>query len=236
MSFAKTIFVFLFLIFYTSKDVYSDFIMPISADLDSYDIRIGYGFSGGSLTLFGSKEKLEKIAVILSGPERDFLLNKRQKVYGLWVKRDINIFHDIGSYYAAWVSHDLRKKTDILDFYGLKTFKDRKDGDLKNDFEQYMMGRELYYPLDTINIANNNLFKINIPLPSNATVGNYLVNVISLGASGLSSKISMSFDIIHSEFNKFIYDLNKEYHKLYAILVIVVSFINILLVRYFIIN
>ena len=236
MNLVKKILIFLVLIICTNKNVYSDFIMPISADLDSYDIHIGYGFSGDNLTLFGSKEKLEKIAVALSGPERDFLLNKRQKLYGLWIKRDVKIFNNIGSYFATWVSHDLIKKLDMLDFYGLRTFEDKKNDDIKNDFEQYMVHKKLYYSLDIISIANNNLFKINIPLPSNATVGSYLVNIISFGIDGLNAKISMSFDIIHSEFNKFIYDLNKDYHKLYAIMIIFVSFINILLVRYFIIN
>jgi hypothetical protein len=213
---------------------YCDFLMPISADLDDYNVKIGYGFSGDSLTLVGTKEKLSKIAVSVLGPERDFLTTKREKFHNLWIKRNVGKLYDVPSYDAKWISSDIKRDIEMLDFYEINSRNLQKiDSENSGEFIRYMQEKNLYHPIDIISIANNNLFKVNIPLPNNATIGTYLVNVLSFDDNNaVDAKTVLSFDITHSDFNKFLYTVNKEYHKLYVLILLVSSCLVVFLIRY----
>lgn len=228
-------FVLLLLIVFNNRDLYSEFSMPISSDLDTYSIRVGYGFAGHELTLFGTKERLNKIAIHISGPERDFLTTKREKFHGLWIKKKVAKLFDIQSFEQQWISSDMKKNTEILDFNNLLSgsLLKRKIEDYDH-FVDYMQSKNLYHNIEQITVSNNNLFKIIIPLPKNATIGKYLVNVLSFNNNVLvDGKTTMSFDLTHSEFNKFLYTMNKDYHEIYLIIILTISAINVFIARYF---
>ena len=232
LSFKKTL-LFITLITSTNKDIYSDFSMPISADLEHYKIQIGYGFSGEFLTLFGVKEKLNKIAIFISGPERNFLSMKRIKFHNLWIQKKVSMLLKIPSFDARWISEDVKDGVELLNLY------DSCENNIGNmpDFSHFlshMETRGLYKPLDMIDRANNNIFRVKIPLPNNATTGKYRVNVMSFNDEmEIEGKTTMSFEITHSDFNKFLYTMNKENHKTYLMLLFMASILNVLVIRYF---
>lgn len=237
-NFLKFLLIFLTLIFFNGKNLYSDFVMPISADLDYYNLNIGYEFSGDYLTLFGAKENLERMAVVMYGPERNYLITKREKIFNLWIKRTTKIFENVPSYYASWISNDLRRDRDVIDFYDLdprSAFNLYDQEDFVDSFLSDMQDkRGLYHNYEIINSANNNLFKVNLFLPNNATIGNYLLNVMSINEkNNVDGRVIMSFNIAHSDFNHFIYRMNKESPKLYAMFLVIFAFLSIGVIRYF---
>lgn len=210
--------------------------MPISADLEHYDVRVGYGFSGDFLTLFGAKENLSKIAITIVGPERNFLSMKRSKFYNLWIKKHVSMLSNTSSFDGRWVSSDVKNNVSTLDIHDI-TRSDSRNTDDFREFADYMNIKGLYRQLDIIDSANNNMFRVKIPLPNNAPTGKYIVNVMSFdNEMEIESKIVMSFEIVHSSVNKFLHDMNKENHKTYLSILFLSSFLNVLAVRYFFIK
>ena len=236
--FLRFLFLFVILISLNGKDLYSDFIMPISADLDYYDLNIGYEFSGDYLTLFGTKENLERIAIKMNGPTRNYLINKREKALNLWIKRNTQILQNIPSYHASWVSDDIRRDEGLIDFYDIES-KNSINQNYNNDFIESFLNdmhdnKKLYYDYEIINNTNNNLFKVNLFLPNNATIGNYVVDVMSFDKkNNIDGKIMMTFNIAHSDFNHFIYRMNKEAPRLYAVFLILFAFLSVGVIKYF---
>jgi hypothetical protein len=237
-NFLRFFFLFFIFISFGGKNLYSDFVMPISADLDYYNLNVGYEFSGDYLTLFGTKENLERIAITITGPERNYLINKREKALNLWIKRSTRIFENAPSYHASWISDDIKRERDLIDFYDLES-KSFFYKDEQSDFVEYFLKdmyekKGLYSESELTNNTNNNLFKVNLFLPNNAATGVYLLNVISFDKKdNIDGKVLMSFSIIHSDFNHFIYHMNKESPKLYAFFLIVFAFLSVGIIRYF---
>jgi hypothetical protein len=145
---------------------------------------------------------------------------------------------DIQSFEQQWISNDMKKNAEILDFNDLISGNSLKRKIADHDhFVEYMQGKNLYHNLEQITVSNNNLFKVTIPLPKNATVGKYLVNVMSFNDNMLvNGKTTMSFDLTHSDFNKFLYTMNKDYHEVYLLIILTVSVINVFVARYFFIK
>jgi hypothetical protein len=242
MKFSIKISFFLASLFFNASNLESDFIMSMAADLDSYDLQIGYTFSGGHLTLFGTKNDEDSVLIKVTGPDRDFLLNKRRKVSGLWLKRDTTVIDETSSYIATWISPDLKRKSNIAEFYKINPFQKNINSDyetknqLKDEFNQYMLQKNRYLSTKILQNSNNNLFKINIPLSSNSAIGRYIVNVTSFNYNRLMYRTTLSFDVMHSAFNNLIYDLNKNYNRIYSCLIFVASIINIIIIRYLVIK
>ncbi len=239
ITFSKLFFLFLIIISFNGKNLYSDFVMPISADLNYYNVNVGYEFSGSDLTLFGTKQNLEKIGIVLSGPKRNYLLNKREQVFNLWIKRNTQIFENMPSYYSSWISNDIRNDNELIDFYDLN-YNSIFDASESSEFAALFLKdmhdkKKLYYDYEIIGNSDNNLFKVNLFLPNNATIGGYLLNIMSFDKENKSidGQIIMTFDISHSDFNNFIYRMNKEVPKLYALFLMFVSFLLVIIIRYF---
>ena len=234
----KFVLLFLTFISFNGKNLHSEFIMPISADLDYYNLNIGYEFSGGYLTLFGTKENLEKIAITMIGPERNYLINKRDKALYLWIKRNTKIFENTPSYHASWVSEDILRDKELLDFYDIESNSLFYPNN-RNDFVEYFLkdmheNKKLYLRSEMISNTNNSLFKVNLFLPNNATIGNYRINVVSFDKkNNPDGTVIMAFSITHSDFNNFIYRMNKEAPKLYAFFLIVFAFLTVGVIKYF---
>lgn len=234
------------LIFIRPHQVQSDFIMPISADLDLYNISVSYGFSGKELTLFGTKDKLDNIAVLLSGPKRNYVITQREKKYGLWLKRKIVNIQDVSSYHALWASEDVYRNKNLIEFYELDMQNKISNlNQLLQDAFIYDMSQKkmLYSKIEKIDLTNNNLFKVKFFIPDNATMGNYLLNIFafknSIGNANINNdiidgQVSIAFRINHFDLNKLLSELNINHPKIYALLSIIVSFCTVFIIRFFI--
>lgn len=243
---SKYILIFLLCIFIKPINVQSDFIMPISADLDLYNISVSYGFAGKELTLFGTKDKLENIAILLNGPKRNYAIIQREKNYGLWLKRKVTNITNISSYHALWASEDVYRNKNLIDFYELdmkneipNVSKLLQDAFI-NDMNQKKM---LYSKIEKIDLTNNNLFKVKFFIPDNATMGDYLVNIFAfknesgnanMNNSIIDGQVAIAFNISHFDLNKFLSNLNINHPKIYALLSIMVSFCTVFIIRFFI--
>ena len=74
---------------------------PVIADLDSYHISINSSFTGQDLLLFGMRDEPGDLVVVIRGPERDVILRKKTRRFGVWVNTEQMQFHNVPAYYAV---------------------------------------------------------------------------------------------------------------------------------------
>ena len=68
---------------------------PLVADLSQYRIEIDSGFTGTRLLLFGSRNEIGDIVVVVRGPEKNFSVRKKERILGMWINRQENKFRNI---------------------------------------------------------------------------------------------------------------------------------------------
>src|SRR5580698_5947823 len=57
---------------------------PLVADLSNYRIDIDSGFNGTRIFLFGARNDNGDIAVVIRGPQKDYIVRKKKEIAGLW--------------------------------------------------------------------------------------------------------------------------------------------------------
>ena len=108
--------------------------------------------------------------------------------------------------------------------------------EFRDAFIKRMKKRGLYHENGEIKQSNNNLFKINFFIPNNASIGNYLINLRALNKdlskNPIDGDVKMNFIIKHLTVNKFFSILNDQYTKTYAILLLILAFLNIFIIKF----
>ena len=218
--------------------------MSVTGDLNDYNINVTSGFKGHELTLFGSKEHMSDLAIIITGPERNYIVSKRYKIIGLWIGREIMLFNNLPSYYAFWASQDIAQNDDLSKFYnlGLNNIllenpiflnEDLKVEEFKNAFIEMMNKRKgNYFGMNIINFPNNHLFKIKANIPHNVAMGNYFINVESFENGHLDTVVSMKFKITPLNLNKFLGNVNENYSKTYLLLLLISALLSTFMIKY----
>lgn len=74
---------------------------PIDADLDVRSVDIDHSFSGMDLLLYGARNETGRIVVVLRGPEKRYLVRRKERIGGIWVNRKSVEFDHVPGFYAA---------------------------------------------------------------------------------------------------------------------------------------
>ncbi len=72
---------------------------PLNADLHIRSVDIDHSFSGMELLLYGARNDIGRLVVVLRGPERDYTVWKKERVWGVWVNRKSVEFDAVPSLY-----------------------------------------------------------------------------------------------------------------------------------------
>jgi hypothetical protein len=223
------------------------FSMPIVADLNVYDVDISSSFNGLDILLFIVKNNSNDFAGNIIGPPKKYLIAKREKIFGLWLKKKVLVFEDAPSYYSFWIfdeNNDLDH--DLLDFYKIGfdslRFQVGNQANLTQEeilefrkaFFEYMKKRKLYSGPHHVVRTNNNLLRISSFVPDQTSVGNYFINIFSFkenNAFEIDGEVKMNFFVKHLNFNKFLSNLNNNYSKTYTLFLILMAILNIFVIR-----
>src|SRR5271155_5038835 len=77
---------------------------PLVADLSQYRIEIDSSFTGTRLLLFGSRNDIGDIVIVVRGPERKFTVRRKERIAGVWMNHRERHFDDVPAYYAIATS------------------------------------------------------------------------------------------------------------------------------------
>lgn len=164
----------------------------LEADSSPYLVNVSAGFTGTDFLVFGSREGPGDVIVVIRGPNIDYSVRRKQRVFGIWANTDKVSFGDVPSFYAVASSrHPIddvlsaaeRSQQGIgLDRLQLPTVKDERETDIEAfraslirlKQEAGLYGREV----GTVEFRGRSLFRTTVHLPSNVPTGKYLAEVL----------------------------------------------------------
>jgi uncharacterized protein (TIGR02186 family) len=210
--------------------------------LSTHRVTIAANFVGEDLVLFGTIEPdppsqqmraIYDLVITVAGPKRDFRTRRKERVLGIWVNVDSREFVRVPSYLAVLSNRpvkeiagpDVTRRLQLgLDNYILTQrigpdFADTvRDDPFRTAFIQLVQEHGMYYEKPTaVTYLTPTVFRATIPLPSNAPVGTYNVDVKLLGGGEQLTRTTTAFEITKVGFEQFIADAARDYGFLYGL-------------------
>lgn len=216
--------------------------------LSNQRVSINSVFSGAELVLFGAIERdgvaPERrfgydIVAIITGPRQSLLTLRKDRVIGIWVNVESRTFIDVPSYLAILanrpfnqlarpaVLHKLRIGFDNT-IFTQRIGPDFADVVREDSFRQAFLRlqgeRKLY--LETPNAVTflaPTLFRASVPLPAEALVGSYAVEVMLFAEGEMIARTTSAFEILKVGFERFVVVAAHEYGLLYGVVTVMMA-------------
>jgi uncharacterized protein (TIGR02186 family) len=205
---------------------------PLVADLSQYRIEIDARFTGTRLLLFGARNDIGDIVVVVRGPERDFTVRRKEHVRDIiWMNHRQRHFDGVPAFYAIATSKPFTamRHTELFGplRIGLKEAV-LKDGVGDPDFAQALIEREqanrLYsYEPQKVSFMGESLFKMVIPFPDNIIGGNYTADVYLFNDGQIVGMQSIPIYVEKSGFDAWIYDFAHAHSVLYGLAAVTIA-------------
>ena len=220
----------------------------LTVDISEPVLEITTGFTGDTLTLFGTAEPAGDIVIVVRGPRNETTVRRRKDIAGLWINSESVVFENVPGYYNVASSRPMADiaAPDIRAQYRLGinslTFAtiDQETPEKYNRFlEALIQNKQLsnLYSLtpDAIVYLGDHLFKTRIYMPSNVPLGQYEIRAYLFQDGRLIDQTSHPFEIrqvgVAATVHDFAFD-QPFYYGLSAILIALVSsLLAVLLLR-----
>lgn len=209
---------------------------PLVADLSNYRIAMDAGFNGTRLFLFGVRNDNGDIVVVIRGPEKNYIIRKKEKIAGVWVNRDRMKFYNVPNYYALASSRplsDINKSAifavlgigedNLLNSPGAPT-KEEKLNEFETAFLNHQHANRLYYTNpDNISFMGETLFKTVIEFSDNIPPGNYTAEIYLVSDGEVVGMQSTPISVVKTGLDAFIYNYAHNSPALYGISAIILA-------------
>lgn len=210
--------------------------------LSTQRVLINSVFSGAELVLFGAIERDASapprrfgydIAAIISGPTQSLLTLRKEQVIGIWVNVESRTFVSVPSYLAIFANRPfdqiakpeaLRRlhigfdNTILRQRIGPDTADVVRGDAFRQAFLRLKVDRRLYLESPkAVEFLAPTLFRASVPLPAEASVGSYSVDVMLFADGALITRTTSAFEILKVGFERFVVTAAREYGLLYGI-------------------
>lgn len=213
--------------------------------LSTERVLIQSNFTGSGVVIFGTIERDRQtvarsgqyeIVVTLSGPERNMVARRKERIAGIWINRDARELPRVPSFLAiastapmADVAGNPVRARQGLGFDMLPT-RGLPDAlpPIRTDFDAAffrLMQKERLFSLDegTVEFLSPQLFRAPIALPANVPIGWYTATVYLFSGGVLLSKTTQDFSILKGGFEQAITDLAHQRPALYGLATVIVA-------------
>lgn len=207
------------------------FARSIISGISTNEINIDTKFTGAEVLLFGAKGDAGNVIVTIRGPKKDYILNRKDKLFGIWYNKDRQKFKDVYSYYAFFSSNKEQEITkellSALEIGFDATSSDLQNSDFKVEFTNKLEQKELYLNKPGgVDFLDETLFKVMLKFPKNISKGVYTVNIYLIEDDQLVSYQAIPIYVnqvgFSAEVNHFAYE-NPVLYGILAILIAVVA-------------
>lgn len=177
-------------------------------DVSEPNLEITMGFSGDTLTLFGTAQPKGDIVILVKGPQNETIIRRKVDVMGLWVHADSVTFENVPGYYNVAssrpvqhiASHDVLRQyrlgIDSLVFTTDKKIRDEKHDRFQEALIQNMQLKHLYsLTPDAVFFLNDSLFKTRITMPAHVPTGQYTIEAFLFKDGELIDREARPFSI-----------------------------------------
>ncbi len=220
----------------------------ITVDVSEPNLEISTGFTGDTLTLFGTSSFKGDIVILVKGPQRDTVVRRKRDLAGLWIKSTAVMFRDVHGYYNVASSKPIVDITDVdtrRDMrLGINNLTFIPNDDISNNkanrFQEALIQNKQLQGLyaltpNAVEYLNDNLFKTRIQMPPNVPLGDYRIEAFLFQNGRLIDQTSHPFTIEQVGMAAYIHDFANQkpfYYGLSVILIaFIASFLGILLLR-----
>ena len=188
---------FQFFCFATIKTSYAN---SIISGISTSEIEIDTSFKGAKILLFGAKGYVGNVIVAVRGPKKQFILTKKNELFGIWYNGKRVKLNDSYSYYSLFSTFidqkipeqllsdlELGKNNIDLNFYSADIDKKAIE-DFRLYFLDEMQKENLYLSdVEKVDFLNETLFKVMLEFPKNISRGTYSVDIYLIDDGSLIS-------------------------------------------------
>lgn len=216
--------------------------------LSQHDFGITSSFTGGDITIFGTIERDARtiarrgkydIAIVVRGPRENIVTRKKDRVAGIWINRQSEIFPGAPSYYTMLSSSPLGELTNpriltensigtpYLVLQPMDSDEEFSDKVFRDAMVRLKKNQGLYFDMpEAVTFLAPNLFSATIPLPENVNVGTYAGNVYLFRDGIKLASQKFEFSIRKLGFEHLMYTLAHDYPLYYGIAAVLLAFLT----------
>jgi len=226
--------IFLIVIIFSSKEVFSN---QAYFDLSDQEIEIQTNFNGKEVIIFGLTEPGLETLLTIRGPEEYKKLQKKERIFGLWINNNKIIYRNLPSIYFVAASSPVNKIlnqesiiNDSLYFEPmLVNLITQRNFNFSKENNEKMWAKNLinikqknnFYKEYKIKIVDEKLFQTRVFFPADTIPGNYQINIYQIKDQKIVSKKNKSINIIKSGIGNELFNLAHNNPVTYGILCII---------------
>lgn len=208
---------------------------PLVADISIHDIKIDSGFTGTEILLFGAKNEAGDLVVVLRGPEKDFIVRRKEQVFGIWMHREEVRIDDAPVYYALASTRpiDNIRNPRLLNTLQLGTDHllhkpiNHSEEEQEEFYDAFLRNRKnmrLYPGSDgLITFMGETLFRTVINIPDSIPRGTYTAEAYLISEDQLLGMQVTPLSVTKTGFDAFIFDLAHEHPYFYGAVAILLA-------------
>ncbi len=193
---------------------------PINADLALRRITIDSNFNGVDMLIFGATDIKGDLIILVHGPKRTIILNKKERKYGLWFNAKREKIEDVKQFYAVTSTKELSEITDeqTLKSITINDLNFSDDLGFNSALKNIKLNTKLYSEsIKNIDLINEKLFRTNIKFPNNIPQGRYIVEVLLFHNHLLFGFQTIPLMVSNVGIESFVFDMHQFHPFVYAI-------------------
>jgi uncharacterized protein (TIGR02186 family) len=224
------------LIFFILSLPYLASARPFIADISPRKIDITHDFEGTEILAYGAREESGNIIIVVRGPEKNFIIRKKQKIAGVWVNRESVEFSGVPSFYAIANSQSLEKVsndpllkslqvgTEFLEFKKNDESNQNKINEFQTALIENKQKSELFTKYNyEVSFWGETLFRTIVNFPKNIPKGEYTIEVYLFKDGVLSTMQAIPLFVEKVGFEAFVFDASRNYPILYGIISVILA-------------
>lgn len=209
---------------------------PLVGDLSNYSIDIDSSFDGTRIFLFGTRNDTGDIVVVVRGPEKDYIVRKKEEFAGIWINHDRMKFFNVPDFYAVASSKPLSEieQANVFRQLGIglgnllvapasPQWQDKFDT-FSAAFLRHQEERKLYRT-EPVNIQfmAETLFKTTIEFPDNIPSGTYTAEIYLMNDGNVTGMQSIPIRVVKRGLDAFLSNYAHDHPALYGITAILLA-------------
>ena len=211
--------------------------------ISRHQVMVNSNFTGTSIVLFGTVEPDSPTArrratgydlvVTVTGPKQTIVERRKERVLGIWTNMASRTFLNVPSYLAVLSNQPLEQITNADTMRQLQLgLADKllpqqlgndigdvvRDDPFRANFIRLKTQHQLYVQkTNGVTLLTPTVFRAEIPLPAEAPIGNYDVDVKVFADGALLTRANSAFEIIKVGFEQFVANAAQDYGLLYGL-------------------
>lgn len=206
------------------------------ADLSQHEIKISTGFSGTDLLLFGAADPSGDVVVVVSGPDAQAIVRKKERISGLWINADSVAFDTVPGFYHVSATGGLagEKLGEVLSETGVGLRYQNLSPttamapNRANEFSEALLRRKeargLYVSEPgKIEFVGGTLFRARVSFPATVPTGEYRVDVYHVKNEWVQSVTTIPLKVGKVGMEEAIFRFAHDQPALYGLVAILVA-------------